>query len=143
MRAELRTTCETAEKKGGRLDRETCVNQLIESVNLYPRTTIVLDGLDECDENHREIILNAVERLFAESKNPLKVLIASRPTQDLQRQFDHGRDFQVETSDNIVDIRTYVHQAIQESKKWKDVSIDTKERVAKGLIEDRPGEDHM
>ena len=57
----------------------------------------------------------------------------------MQNQFDKNRDFQVETTDNISDIKAYVHQTIRDFEDWDDdaASLNTREMVAKSLIEDR------
>lgn len=100
----------------------------------------MLDGLDECDKKHRKILLDELDILISQCKKPLKVYIASRPTQDLECRFDNKRDFKVDTSHNKDDIETYVHQAIRDFEDWDDeeVSSETRELVAEALISDRP-----
>jgi predicted NACHT family NTPase len=61
--------------------------QLLESVNLYPKTTIVLDALDECDPKSRRHLVDAIELLLQQSGRPLKVFISSRPDRDIRERF--------------------------------------------------------
>ena len=86
FRQELQTACLDAKSTSSHLGDEECLKQIVNSVNLYPWTVIVLDGLDECNEKHRKTLLEAVEDLFAQATKPLKIYIASRPTVDIEKQ---------------------------------------------------------
>jgi hypothetical protein len=112
------------------------VKHLQDSVNLYPRTVIVLDGLDECEKGQRKMLLGVLDAILALAK--VKVFIASRPTQDLERHFDQKQVFRVDTSDNLRDIKTYVTQAIEDFEDWDDEEVprETKELVATTLVGD-------
>jgi hypothetical protein len=139
MRKELLNSCNETRQKGGKgLDKQACVKYIQESVNLYPRTVIVLDGLDECEEPQREMLLESLESILAVGK--VKVFIASRPTQDLECRmnlFDQKRVFRVDTSDNLEDIKTYVTQTIKNpGRNWIDVPQKTRQLVKTTLLED-------
>lgn len=139
IKEDLQTKCTAAKREGSHLDEETCVEQLLDCANLYPQTTIVLDGLDECDEKNRKVLLAAVHKLLDESLNPLKIFIASRPTRDIERQISKEKSFRVDTLDNVKDIEIYVRQAVDEYEDWNDpevfqVSPDTKKLIIKRLI---------
>ena len=120
------------------MDEKTCAERIQESVNLYPRTTIVLDGLDECEEDQRKRLFDVLDAILALAK--VKVFIASRPTQDLEEHFARiarEKAFRVDTSDNLEDIKTYVTQTIENpGKKWIDVPQKTRELVKATLLED-------
>ncbi|KAI9708517.1 MAG: hypothetical protein M1820_003979 [Bogoriella megaspora] len=88
FRQELETACLDAKRKSGHLDAQECLKQIVSSVNLYPCTVLVLDGLDECSEADRTSLLNFVEDLFAQTTKPLKIYIASRPNVDIERQIE-------------------------------------------------------
>jgi hypothetical protein len=139
MREELLGLCNKTKRGGGQgLDQKTCAEQIKDSVSLYPRAVIVLDGLDECEEDQRKMLLDVLDGILAQAK--VKVFIASRPIQDLERYLaclDQGRAFQVDAMDNLDDIKTYVTQKIQNpGTKWNDVPHETRDLVKTTLLED-------
>ncbi|KAL6704775.1 hypothetical protein ACN47E_007696 [Coniothyrium glycines] len=108
-------------------------------INSYPRTTLVLDALDECDEGTRRQFLELLERLFQNCSHPLKVFIASRPETDIRTYFksfkNPGTLVAISTSDNSGDIEKFITDQINKnSVLWKDITLQTKELVKSTLI---------
>ncbi|KAG5660351.1 hypothetical protein KAF25_002957 [Fusarium avenaceum] len=86
---------------------------LVEMINSYPRTTLVLDALDECEFDTRRELAIFLKQLVAESKHLLKVFIASRPQNEIKHHLvaSQGPQMLVEinTTDNQGDIEKYVN----------------------------------
>lgn len=83
----LRNRCEEARLKGSKLDFASCQGALLNSLNLYPKTTIVVDALDECDPSSRNDLMKALDSLLHDAKMPVKIFIASRPDEDIRNRF--------------------------------------------------------
>lgn len=89
MRKKIRELWKKMTLAGSELGFEACREQLLESVSLYQRTTLVLDALDECDPSSRRELVDAMEFLLSRTEKPLKVFISSRPDRDIRnRLFD-------------------------------------------------------
>lgn len=96
--------------EGADLDMECCRKLITESLNLYPRTTLVLDAFDECDPSSRGKLLELFERLLSSSTRPVKLFISSRPDADVQQQVRSHPNIEVQVTDNQQDIEAYISQ---------------------------------
>ncbi|GLB07793.1 hypothetical protein AtubIFM57258_003158 [Aspergillus tubingensis] len=79
-----------------------------EFLNIYPRTTLVLDAFDECDPASRGDLLELFEKLLSSSTRPVKLFIASRPDADVQQQVRSHPNIEVRATDNHQDIQAYI-----------------------------------
>jgi hypothetical protein len=77
MRKKLRALWRETTLRGSDFGFEACREQLLESVNLYLRTTLVLDALDECDPGSRDRPVETIELLLSSFKSSLRVFISS------------------------------------------------------------------
>jgi ankyrin repeat domain-containing protein 50 len=114
---------------------------LLELVNIYPQTTLVLDALDECDRRTRGRLIEVLDGLLEQSSKPVKVFISSRPDQDIKDRFDSGPSVGIQATDNQVDISTFVDNKIEKSpEKWrKRISADLRGHIRKTLVEKSNG----
>lgn len=104
------------EKKGqgfnswGLQIEESCelITQLIEH---YPMTTIVIDALDECDPEKRDMLLDAIENLLQNSSLGLmKVFLSSRDDQDLVCTLRVYPNLDLTSRRNSADIEAFVRE---------------------------------
>lgn len=95
---------------GEDLDFKRCRTLLTESLNLYPRTTLVLDAFDECDLTSRGDLLQLFQDLLSSSTRPVKLFIASRPDGDVQQQVRSYPNIDIQATDNHQDIQAYISQ---------------------------------
>ena len=116
-----------------------CREQLLESVNLYTRTTLVLDALDECEPESRAELVKTIEILLAQSKQPLRVFISSRPDRDIRDKFLSRPNIEIETKHNEKDIQRFVNEEIIKHGNWIDMSPLLKEEIIKTLLERSQG----
>ena len=82
-------------------------------LDFYPRTTLILDALDECLD--RAILLNSLEAVAAKSKQPIKILISSRPEGDIRRSLSHLTNIEITEAKNDKDITAFIHSTIDTS----------------------------
>jgi hypothetical protein len=114
---------------------------LLELVNIYPQTTLVLDALDECDKRTRGRLIEILDGLLEQSSKPIKIFISSRPDQDIRDRFDSGPNVGIQATDNQGDISTFVDSKIGKSpEKWrKRISADLRRDIRKTLVEKSNG----
>ncbi|RYP58533.1 hypothetical protein DL769_008907 [Monosporascus sp. CRB-8-3] len=120
--------------KGSDLGLEDCREQLLESVNLFPRTTLVLDALDECEPDSREELVKTVEILLSKSRRPLKVFISSRPDRDIRDRFLDRPNIEIQATHNEKDIQNFVNEEIVKHGAWKDMSPPLKDEIIRVLL---------
>ncbi|KAK3933812.1 hypothetical protein QBC46DRAFT_326021 [Diplogelasinospora grovesii] len=139
MRKRLRDLCRETREKGSDLDVDTCKEQLLESVNLYPKTTLVLDALDECEPDSRGRLVDTIEFLLARSERPLKVFISSRPDTDIRYQFKSRPNIEVQATDNQADIKKFVNEEIAKHRRWGEMSPPLQEEIVRVLLDRSQG----
>jgi hypothetical protein len=113
---------------------ETCREQLLESVNLYPKTTIVLDALDECEPDTRGYLVDTLDLLLQKSERPLKIFISSRPDADIRDRFLSRPNIDIQATDNHDDIAKFVNEEIVKHRRWGRLSPSLREEVVETLL---------
>jgi ankyrin repeat domain-containing protein 50 len=135
----------TEKEKKGFASNEISIEEsekiILELVNIYPQTTLVLDALDECDRRIRGRFIKVLDRLLEQSSKPIKIFISSRPDQDIRDRFDVGPNVGIKATDNQGDISTFVDDKIEKSpKKWQNrISADLRRDIRKMLVEKSNG----
>ncbi|KAK0701566.1 ankyrin repeat-containing domain protein [Lasiosphaeria miniovina] len=134
MRRKLRTLYKEMRLKGSDLSFNTCREQLLESVNLYSKTTLVLDALDECEGDSRCQLLEMVDFLLSEAERPIKIFIASRPNADIRDQFLARPHIEIQATDNQNDIEKFVNREIVKHRRWNRFSASLRGEIVKTLL---------
>lgn len=135
MQTKLRNLYLEAKLKGSDLTFNMCRERLLESLNLYPKTTIVLDALDECEPDSRGQLMGAIEFLLTYSKRPLKVFISSRPDGDIRGRYLSRPNIEIQATENQGDIEKFVNEEIIKHRRWHHISSSLQEDVIKTLLE--------
>lgn len=119
----------------GILDMKECVDLLLQYVNIYPQTTLILDALDECDPRTRKRLIIALDDILARSSKPIKIFISSRPDEDIKYRFETGPNVDIQATDNQNDIIKFVAAKIDEDDKIRrnKLSSDLKEGIVNTL----------
>ncbi|UKZ96209.1 uncharacterized protein TrAFT101_011010 [Trichoderma asperellum] len=126
------------EKRGFSIDE--CETALIELVNFYPRTTLILDALDECEMDTRETIARILGNLVDKGEGTVKVFIASRKEADIEEYLESQKLVEISAADNKDDIEKYVEQEVAKvGSVWSSVSAEVKEQVKKTIAEKSDG----
>lgn len=115
--------------KASELSMETCRGLLLELINLYPKTTLVLDALDECDNRKRGILLETFEYFLDHALRPVKIFISSRPDGDIKERFKGRANIEIQAADNHDDIATFVKSEITKHRRWNKISRGLQEEI--------------
>ena len=136
MHKELRLRFKKArlEKRGFR--EKECWDILRKLVNTYPRTTLVLDALDECKKQDRRGLIEGLHSLVNESERPVKIFIASRAEVDIRDNLFHQDLVEVEATTNTDDITTYIEDEIGKHMQggfWRSISPEIQQEVVRTI----------
>lgn len=109
---------------------------LLELVDTYPRTTIVLDALDECNEEQRQSLINLMVTLATrnEHSKPVKIFVAARPEEDIRRHLEKGHVIMMQDKHNAADIDSFVRMKISEHRRWFKMPRDFQNEVVDTLL---------
>jgi hypothetical protein len=113
--------------------------RLLQSENLYTKTTLVLDALDECEPDSRGRLVEVIEFLSSRSERPLKVFISSRPDRDIRRRFLDKPNIEIEATHNERDIRKFVDEEIIKHERWREMSPSLQEEIVRVLLDRSQG----
>nr|RBQ91389.1 hypothetical protein FVER53263_13197 [Fusarium verticillioides] len=116
------------ELNGTTFDVATCESLIGRLADDYPKTTIILDALDECDRNTREELMRILSNLTIRSSK-LRVFISSRHDEDILRHFKGRPVMTVEATDNEEDISSYVQDKLFQDTRWADIGPKFQEEV--------------
>ncbi|QRD90698.1 ankyrin repeat-containing protein [Aspergillus flavus] len=108
VRISLQEAWRAAKDRGSDLNLDACKAQLLSSFNLYSKTIIVLDALDEVAVNERRQLIRVLDELDSQSTSTVKVFIASRPDGDISFQFASKPNVQIRAADNMEDIDKFI-----------------------------------
>jgi len=100
-------------QKTSRLTLQESQELLVNLTDIYPQTTICLDGLDEVDDKIRIHLLKALKQVIEKSKNLVKVFATTRNDLDILHQFEMFPRIELQPEDNAGDINQFVKAKIE------------------------------
>jgi len=119
IRKQLGHVRREARRKGwSGLSLQSCRDQLVESVDIYTTTTLVLDALDECDMTVLDQFIVAIEDVLSQTSNVLRVFISSRPDREIRRQFSSRPNIEIQAKDNKADIGKFLDINVVKRESW-------------------------
>jgi hypothetical protein len=86
---------------------------IMQLIELYPQTTIILDALDECDPATRLDLLRALEHILKHSCSLVKVFVSSRNDQDIVLQLNGYLNLEIDSRRNSNDIAQFVNAEVE------------------------------
>lgn len=105
----------TKREEGGRLCGEIHPKEskdLIIAMSAgFPQTTIIVDALDECDEETREILFLILKQIVTSTKR-VRIFVTSRNHEDIQRMLGNFPSHYLDATDNTLDIKTYIQSEV-------------------------------
>lgn len=129
-----------ANKEERQFSTNECKTLLCKLVNSYPRTTLILDAMDECEEEDRKDLLDILFSLARGGEHPVKIFIASRPETGIHAHPGFRNLVEIGTSDNKRDIENYIEQRLsQQAGQWVSVSDNVKEKVKSTITDQSNG----
>lgn len=105
---------ETKAFPSGALRIEESCALILQLVEHYPLTTIIIDALDECDPEKRADLLENLEKLLRDSSNLIKVFISSRDDQDIVWHLQEYPQLEIASNKNRNDIEAFVRNEEKE-----------------------------
>jgi len=104
---------ENAGQLSSRLTLKECQDLLVQLMDVYPRTAICIDALDEVDHKVRMGLLEALKHVVQRSKSLVKIFATTRMDTDILLQFGMFPRIELEPNDNDNDINRFVKEKIQ------------------------------
>jgi ankyrin repeat domain-containing protein 50 len=112
------------------LTTQECQDLILKMADVYSQTTIVVDGLDECHQDTRHILMDVLDEIVVEALHPVKVFIASRNDGDLKARYAIGRHLEIRATDNQGDIEQFIMHRISRSPIFREkISPETQVKV--------------
>jgi hypothetical protein len=87
---------------------------IIQLVEHYPLTTVVIDALDECDPEKRADLLETLEAILQESSRLVKIFVSSRDDQDIVCHLQDYPNLELASDRNMNDIVSFVRAETQD-----------------------------
>ena len=81
---------------------------IVELIENYGITTIIVDALDECDPETRQSLLDAFEDILQEAAGLVKIFVSSRDDQDIVCILREYPNLDISSDKNTHDIQTFV-----------------------------------
>jgi len=100
-------------QKDSKLTLQEGQNLLTRITNIYPRTTLCLDALDEVRSDIRINLLKSLRSVIENSRNLVKIFATSRNDPDIQRQFSTFPRIDVQPDDSFQDIHKFIHTKME------------------------------
>ncbi|KAH8126380.1 hypothetical protein LI328DRAFT_166141 [Trichoderma asperelloides] len=110
--------CSIAKREGRGLSYTDCKDLILESMNLYSKTTIILDALDESDitsYNLAEIMIDLMDKAI----KPVKIFISSRPNREFLEAFEAKATIMVNSNNQQGDIEKYLAEVLYSTNFFK------------------------
>jgi hypothetical protein len=92
--------------KGSILSLEQCENYMVDFINLYGSTTVVIDALDECCPSAAKLLLHL--KNVSERSQKLKLFLSSRDDVPVSEYFSEGVQIRVHSTENSEDIKSFI-----------------------------------
>ena len=116
-----------------------CKKLLLQLVDIYPRTTLILDALDECERPKRSEIIRIFHECLAQASKPVKIFISSRPDYDIKRKFQDLANVEIQATDNYDDISKFIKSEITKHEKWEGMKKALQRKIVDTLQEQSRG----
>ena len=126
----VRESYDARKKEGfaaGSLDSRECTALILEMTKDRLMTTIFIDALDECDPEKRDVLLEALSSIVADSTGLVKLFISSRDDRDIVLHLGECPNLKIQASHNQGDIARYVDSEVSKvihSRKWRSGNVD-------------------
>lgn len=141
IRSDLRALYDDCKRRGAEMTWSRCEEQLKNCLAIYPRTTIIIDALDECQGNdERKRLLKFLKNLMGLDKSRLlRVFMSGRPSDDLPRILRGQPYLSIGVEDNQDDIAQFIEDRVHHHDGWDHFPEPTKREVMRILKEKSQG----
>lgn len=129
IQSSLLQKCSKAKREGRELSYKDCEELILESFNLYSKTTIVLDALDESDVAAYNLAKHLIQ-MAEKSRRPVKIFISSRPDREyLEEIFNKTFLLTVDAGNQGDDIQKYLEDKLYSTERFKRRRKETQDVI--------------
>ncbi|KAL4941934.1 ankyrin repeat-containing domain protein [Aspergillus oleicola] len=128
-----------ARENGTNFRVQQCKDQILASLNIYARSTLVIDALDECDSYSRNELIGVLNWFLGESQNPVKIFVSSRPEPDIAAELEQSPNVGIQADENQDDIKKYLDIELDKQAKRVAVLKRMKSEIIDKLLERAQG----
>ncbi|KAM0251639.1 hypothetical protein ACHAQJ_008099 [Trichoderma viride] len=128
VQSSLIQKCQTAKREGRELGYKDCKDLILTSLNLYAKTTIILDALDETDITTYNLCTILIE-MKEKSRKPVKVFISSRPDREYLKAFENKPIITVDASNQQADIERFLTEKLYSTPFFTQRRQDIQEKI--------------
>ncbi|UKZ83829.1 hypothetical protein TrVFT333_011642 [Trichoderma virens FT-333] len=128
IQSSLVQKCRTAKREGRDLGYKDCRDLILESLNLYSKTTIILDALDESDITTYNLCTILIE-MMEKSRKPVKIFVSSRPDREYLKAFEDRCIITVDASKQQADIERFLGEKLYSTSFFKQRREDIQEEI--------------
>ncbi|CEN61006.1 hypothetical protein ASPCAL07675 [Aspergillus calidoustus] len=139
VQIKLRDAVKEAREKGTNFRFQQCKEQILASLNIYAKSTLVIDALDECESDTRDELIEALNSFIQDSEKPVKIFISSRPDPAIASELEGSPNIGIQAGDNQDDIRKYLDIELDKVSKKVAVLKRMKEEIMAKLLERAQG----
>ena len=133
----IKTLYEERRKDGfpaGALTLDESTALILELTRHRPLTVILVDGLDECEPNARDDLIDAFSNIIKTSSSLVKILISSRDARIITHQLSEYPDLTISANKNEGDIHRFIDEEVDDLIKRKrllsgNVPNDLKQQI--------------
>lgn len=123
----------------GKLSFKCCAGLLISLIQIFPKTTFIIDALDESNPEERGRLLDLLETFMKFPENLIKIFISSRDDLDIHFRLGNGPNLYIEAQDNQEDIIRFIHREMAARKRLFQLPDELKSRVISTLASKAKG----
>jgi hypothetical protein len=129
----------------GSLQMDESLQLILQLIEQYPITTIVIDAMDECNPEKRHELLKALEKILQNSSSLVKIFVSSRNDQDIVLRLRHYPNLEIDSQRNGDDIARFVNkqtqQLVQDGKllQYSNSKTEMKKLIVDKVIEGAVG----
>ncbi|KAJ5104243.1 NACHT nucleoside triphosphatase [Penicillium argentinense] len=135
MQAKLQQACKEAREEGSNFRFRQCKDQILASLDIYQRTTLIIDALDECDPDTRYDLIETLQLFMAESKRVVRIFISSRPDPSIENWLESSPNVGIRADDNQGDIEKFLHSKMNRLARINTSLRDLKAEIIAKLLE--------
>lgn len=128
IQSSLAQKCKAAKREGRELVYKDCKDLIMESLNLYSKTTIILDALDESDITTHNLCTVLIE-MMEESKRPVKIFVSTRPDRKYLKAFRDKHIITLDASNQQGDIERFLEEKLYSTESFMERSQEAQDEI--------------
>lgn len=123
----------------GELGFKSCASLLFSLLQIFPKTTFIVDGLDESYPQERGRLLDLFDTFMKSPENLIKIFVSSRDDVDIQLRLENSPNLYIEARDNQEDIIRFIHREMAANNRLFHLPDELKGRVIETLASKAKG----